>query len=90
MGDILLMLWAPCAVGMPRDQKNEGLSPGPPGYRINLAFTNANFSGDRQQACACIGGSSVVMKCSTLCLVDGWENLGTTMSGNSESNISYC
>ena len=30
------------------------------------------------------------MKCSTQCIVDGWENLGTTMSGNSESSVSYC
>ena len=43
MGTILLILWAPCAVEVPREWRNEGLSPGPTSYRINSAMAMAAY-----------------------------------------------
>ena len=55
----------------------------------NSALAIANLSGGRRRVRACTGGPFVAMKCSTSCLVDGWENFGTVMSGNSASSLPY-
>ena len=57
--------------------------------RSNSDLASASLSGGRRLACACTGGPLVGMKCSTPCLVEGWENLGTVMSGYSASSMSY-